>query len=55
MLILETDYCNFGSFKDLEIFMRHEKIDKIKVTTKYIGDVINIQILTYSEVLQIIK
>lgn len=55
MLVIETEFCNFGSFKDLEIFMRQEKIYKIKTTTKYIGDVVNIQTLSYSEVLEIIK
>lgn len=47
---------NFGSFKDLEIYMRLEKVQEVTVKTKYyLGIELPKTKLTYDEVLQILN
>lgn len=47
---------NFGSFKDLEIYMRLEKVQEVTVKTKYyLGIELPKARLTYDEVLQILN
>lgn len=55
MLVLKTDHGNFGSFKDLYLYMKFEKVEKVKCTTNYILDDINTQWLTIEEVKKIIE
>lgn len=53
MLIIETEYANFGSFKDLHIFMKQEGLTEVTATTKYVGSVVNTLKLTLDEVEEI--
>lgn len=47
---------NFGSFKDLEIYMRLEQVPEVTVKTKYyLGIELPKTQLTYDEVLQILN
>ena len=55
MLLIETKYGNFGNFKDLLIFMKHEGLTEIHQTTKYIGTVVNSMTLTIEEVEKLAK
>ena len=55
MLLIETKYGNFGNFKDLLIFMKHEQLTEIHQTTKYIGTVVNSMTVTLEEVEKLAK
>lgn len=56
-MIIRTDYADFGSFKDLEIFMRQEKLEAIElVDVRYWGIDLSFTkgIYTYAQILQIL-
>lgn len=56
-MIIKTDSAEFGSFKDLEIYMRQEKLDTIElVDVQYWGIDLSFTkgIYTYSQILQIL-
>ena len=55
MLLIETKFGNFGNFRDLLIFMKHEGLTEIHQTTKYIGTVVNSMTLTIEEVEKLAK
>ena len=55
MLLIETKFGNFGNFRDLLIFMKHEGLTEIRQTTKYIGTVVNSMTLTIEEVEKLAK
>ena len=55
MLLIETKFGNFGNFRDLLLFMRHEGLTEIHQTTKYIGTVVNSMTLTIEEVEKLAK
>ena len=55
MLLIETRYGNFGNFRDLLIFMKHEGLTEIHQTTKYVGTVVNSMTLTIEEVEKLAK
>ena len=53
MLLIETEYGNFGNFNDLYTFMQHEGVEKVKAKTSYISNEINTLTLTIDDVWKI--
>lgn len=60
MLMLEVEHddvkLNFGKFEDLEAYMRLEKVNEVKLTTKYIfSQVVPTMTLTYKDVKSLLE
>lgn len=55
MLLIETEYGNFGNFKDLLVFMKHEGLTEVYQTTKYIGTIVNQMTVTIEDVEKLAK
>lgn len=56
-MVIKTDVAEFGSFRDLEIYMRQEKLDAIElVDVQYWGIDLSFTkgTYTYSQILQIL-
>ncbi len=60
MLMLEVEHddvkLNFGKLEDLETYMRLEKVNEVKLTTKYIfSQVVPTMTLTYKDVKSLLE
>jgi len=55
MLLIKTEYGNFGNFKDLYTFMIEEKIENVITDTSYIFDRVLKSSLTLEEVEELSK
>ncbi len=60
MLMLEVEHddvkLNFGKLEDLETYMRLEKVNEVKLTTKYIfSQVVPTMILTHEDVKSLLE
>ena len=55
MLIFKTKFGNFGTFKDLFLFMHEEKLKEIEIESQYIFDRVFAGTLSYEEVCELYK